>query len=319
MRDSNRSALSILVVHPEPSILLRSISRRFPAAELHGCKSHEVLRERLDSIRPQVVLSFKEPKFKREMLLALKNSSVKWLHVASAGADHVPDLGRDIAISTSAGIGAAAIAEYVVGAMLSANCRFLDYVHQQAGKVWQRQPWSAIRGKTLILVGVGNIGKQIATLVQPLGLRIIGIRATEEPVPGVAEIRSPTRLLESLEEGDFISLQLPLSDATRHLIGRAALSAMRETAWLINVGRGPLVDEAALIEALQARRIAGAVLDVFENEPLPERSSLWSLPNVIVTPHASAWTSDWEHLVVESFCANLQHWINLGRPLAIRA
>jgi phosphoglycerate dehydrogenase-like enzyme len=147
-----------------------------------------------------------------------------------------------------------------------------------------------LRGQTLCVVGLGDIGGSIAKLARALGMRVIGVTRSGRGGRGSRDalrVYRTTALRAALARADFVVLTLPLSDETRGLVGPAELAALKPTAWLLNLARGPIVDEAALLAALRARRIGGAVLDVFDTEPLPTDHPLWGFDNVVVTPHIS--------------------------------
>jgi len=162
------------------------------------------------------------------------------------------------------------------------------------------------------VIGLGDIGARIARSGRALGMRAIGVSRTGRPVTGVSRVYRTRALTAALAEADFVVLTVPLSPATRGLLDAAALAAMKPSAWLINVARGPIVDEDAMVEALRAGRIAGAILDVFDIEPLPPTHPLWTLPNVVITPHISGPSTPRE--IAPLFADNLRRYL-AGRPL----
>ncbi|MEW6632910.1 MAG: D-2-hydroxyacid dehydrogenase [Pseudomonadota bacterium] len=310
--------MRILVVHDEAGPYLGSLIRRFPTAEFHSIEKHSMLPAVLPDLKPTVVLSFKEVEtVPDDMAPLLEAPSIQWLHVASVGTEHIPSGKGGPLISHVAGIGAPAMAEYAVGALLAANLRLPDYFRQQARREWKILPWRSVRGRTILVIGLGWIGKEIAQTAKALGMRVIGIRSTRQPVANVDDVRTLEHLNDSLREADFVSLQIPVTPQTTRLIDKAALAAMKPQAWLVNVGRGALVDEDALVEALRAGRIAGAVLDVFSEEPLPASSPLWDMGNCIITPHSSGWTLDWQAGAYEEFAVNLERWMSGQPPLRV--
>lgn len=160
-------------------------------------------------------------------------------------------------------------------------------------------------GKTLVIVGLGRIGLRLAGLASAFGMRVIGVRRRPGPESGIDAIMAPDRLGEALAQADIVALTCPLTPETEGLIGKTALASMRPGALLINVARGRVVDEAALLETLRAGRIAGAGLDCFHDEPLPPDSPFWALPNVVVTPHSAGETRAYEANVVDILIDNL--------------
>src|SRR5262249_37574725 len=144
-----------------------------------------------------------------------------------------------------------------------------------------------LRGATIAMLGLGDIGQTIARAGRAFGMTVIGVNRSGRRVPGVSRVYPSGQLAAALARADFAVVTLPLTAETRGLVGRRELAAMKPTAWLVNVGRGAVVDEVALVRALRARRIGGAILDVFPTEPLPPRHPLWGLDNAVVTPHIS--------------------------------
>jgi lactate dehydrogenase-like 2-hydroxyacid dehydrogenase len=191
------------------------------------------------------------------------------------------------------------------------------FVEDQRARAWPevRRPLRELDGQTLFLVGLGDIGLETARLGKAFGMRTVGFRRTEGPPPEhVDEVHGPRRLAELAGRADAMVVSLPLTDQTAGLIDRATIEALPPSCIFVNVGRGGVVDEPALVDALGERRIAGAVLDVFATEPLPDSSPLWTLPNVLVTPHAAALSARENERIVELFCDNLRRYLD-GQPL----
>jgi phosphoglycerate dehydrogenase-like enzyme len=162
-----------------------------------------------------------------------------------------------------------------------------------------------LHGKTLLIIGLGRIGQRLAILAQAFGMKVVGVKRDHKVLPGVARLATPAQLLEVLPEADFVALTCPLTAETEGLIGAAALAAMRRSAYLINVARGRVVDEPALIDALRRGAIAGAALDCVLEEPLPATSEIWRLPNVLVTPHSAGETRRYETRIIDLLLENI--------------
>jgi phosphoglycerate dehydrogenase-like enzyme len=250
------------------------------------------------------------------MSVALGAGGLRWLHTFSAGVDHPVFSGllaRGVRLTTSSGASAAAVAQMAILFLLALARGLPAHVAAQHERRWAPTPGEDLEGKVAAVVGLGPIGLEVARLAQALGMRVIGLRRRptgDEP----CETWPMARLGELLARADYLILALPLTPDTHHLVDAAALARMRPSARLVNVGRGELVDEAALAAALRAGRLAGAALDVFEAEPLPETSPLWGLPGVIVTPHVAASTPTTHHHAAEVFVDNLGRWVR-GEPL----
>ncbi|MDQ3413026.1 MAG: D-2-hydroxyacid dehydrogenase, partial [Chloroflexota bacterium] len=175
---------------------------------------------------------------------------------------------------------------------------------------WQRYQKGELRGSTIVIVGYGHIGREVGRLCDAFGMRVIVVRKrVTEPSPYAAVVYPPEQLAEALAGADFVVLVSATAADQQPLIGIAELAAMKPAAWLINVGRGALVDDEALIAALRTNQIAGAALDVFRQEPLPAAHPYWDLPNVLLTPHNSA-SSPWQdQRTIELFIENFRRWL----------
>ena len=189
-------------------------------------------------------------------------------------------------------------------------------LQMKQAREWRRYKPKLLRGQTVGILGLGNIGREIARLCGAFGMKVIGLRRSagpERPFPEVDRVYPREQLHQLLAESDFVVLALPLTKETRGLIGEPELRSMKPSAFLINVARGAVVDEGALIRALEEKRIAGAGLDVFIQEPLPPDSRFYELPNVIFSPHISGEMPDYESRATEIFCENLRRYI-AGEP-----
>ncbi len=213
---------------------------------------------------------------------------LRWIQVMGAGVDRVlvPELPPRVRV-TRAPIFGDWMAEYVVGWCTWMTQRIELYRQAQRQHRWTSVPPERLRGKTLVLVGLGQIGRAVARATAQLGMRVVGVGRHVRRVPHVEMVYPVAGLRRALAQADVVVLALPLTPDTRGLIGHAELGAMRAGAWLINIARGAIVDEVALVRTLRAKRIAGAILDVFATEPLPADHPLWDLPNAVVTPHIS--------------------------------
>jgi D-2-hydroxyacid dehydrogenase (NADP+) len=242
--------------------------------------SNELFPDRVGEFMPQVIAS-------------VKAGALAWFHTFSAGVDDRFFQGlleRGVRLSSSSGAMAVPIAHSVMAHLLTFSQRLLDFRVSQARCEWKPRNLHELSGSRLAVVGLGPIGAEVARLAQAFRMDVTGFRRTprgDEP----CETVSLERLGGQLPEFDYLVLAAPLSDETRHLIDAPALARMKPSAVIVNIARGGIIDEGALIDALSEGRIAGAALDVFETEPLPPESPLWRLPNVIVTPHCSGDTA----------------------------
>jgi phosphoglycerate dehydrogenase-like enzyme len=267
----------------------------------------------LDGILPEldVLLAFKFGfrRFPRDEIV--RAPRLRWVQLASAGIDHmVPYDPRRLIVTNASGIHGAIMSEYVIGMLVHLRWNVARLLEQQKAKHWERYAVPSLAGRTLGVVGTGHVGATIASRARAFGMRTLGVRRSGAPLEGFDRIFGPDGLERVFAESDAVVLALPLTQQTRHVIGARALQALRPSAFLMNVSRGGIVDEKALIELLRERRIAGAVLDVFEDEPLSPGSPFWTLPNVVVTPHISSELDGWQVELARIFCRNLRHWMN---------
>jgi len=244
---------------------------------------------------------------------------VRWIQSASDGVDGLlfPELVArdDVRVTNSRGIFEEPIAEWVVGSMLAVTTGLHRSIVDQQTRRWDDgRHRERLAGARLLVVGPGPVGRATAVRARALGMQVAAVGRTSRDDDLFGRVGGPDDLHHMLGEADHVLDALPLTDATRHRFDAAAFAAMRPTAWFTNVGRGDTVDETALIEALRTGVIAGACLDVFEWEPLPSSSPLWTMPNVIVSPHVSGDVEGWERQVVDLFVENLARFVR-GQPL----
>ncbi|HEY4517254.1 MAG TPA: D-2-hydroxyacid dehydrogenase [Candidatus Paceibacterota bacterium] len=239
-----------------------------------------------------------------------KTPTVKWLHSFSAGVDRILSpamIDSDILVTNSSGIHATPIAEHILGVCLMFVRRFHDALRNQEKHIWQKlEPLGELREKNILIVGLGEIGTEAARLAHAFGAHVSAVsRSPKNKTTFVERLEKSDHLDAMLPEADFVVITLPHTDETHHLFDEKKFALMKKVAVVINIGRGGIVNELDLIEALQKGTIAGAALDVFEKEPLPGDSPLWDMPNVIITPHHSGLSEKYMDRAVELLCKNL--------------
>jgi phosphoglycerate dehydrogenase-like enzyme len=241
--------------------------------------------------------------------------SLTWVSNGGAGVDHLmPWDPERITVTNASGVASHMMAEYVMAGMLALAIGLPAFMRRQMAHRWQFQPVAGVAGKTVAIVGLGRTGRAVARLASALDMRVVGTRAHPADTPHVHQVYPASALHQALGEADFVVVSAPLLASTRHLIDAEAIAAMKAGACLVDVSRGGVVDQTALSEGLRSQRLGGAVLDVFEREPLPGDSPLWDLDNVIITPHCSSVYRGWERRAAEMFCDNLDRW-RAGEPL----
>jgi len=248
---------------------------------------------------------------------------LRWVQGSMAGAGEPAKaaglLETDVTVTTASGVFSEPLAEFVLMALLQHAKRLDRLRRDKARKRWNEDPVDTLRGKTLCLVGTGSIGRAVAEKANVFGMRVVGVKRTVRPDDAAREFAEelyPTgELHAALSGADYVVVTLPGTPETRRLVDAGAFRAMRPGAYFVNVGRGSVVDEVALVGALRDGRLSGAALDVFEAEPLPEGSPLWELPNVIVSPHATDnVVARLDDLQTDLFCENLRRYL-AGEPL----
>ncbi len=306
----------VLVLHDRPEDFRDALAARFPGLTIDYATNGEAVPAALERVRPQAIFSIKQPNFPpAEHRPAVDFPTVEWFQVGGSGYEHIqPWDGERLTVTNCAGVLAPFQAETCIAAILMLNGGFPRYLDQQRRAEWRQHFFRPLAGQTLAVVGLGQIGGRVAAHAKALGMRVLGLRRSGVPHPAVDALYPPEALHQVLGEADVVSLHLRLDEATRHTIDREALDCMKPGALLVNTARGPVVDEAAVIAALEEGRLGGAYLDVFETEPLPADSPLWGLKNVILTPHVADAVPDWTVRFADFFADNLERWL-AGVPL----
>lgn len=296
-----------------PKIKMTDVARLFRAENSGDLSS----REKFDVLLAdaEVVYGLRLPQN-----VLTRAPKLKWIQVMSAGVNNFLDTEMresPVVMTNVSGIHATPISEFVLGLMLMLVKQAPLFFQWKQEKQWRRLPPSVLRSKTVGVVGLGNIGREVARLAQAFGMRVLATRRSvkREGRARYVDIMLPANQLRRLlAESDFVVLALPFTPETNRLIGEEELRTMKPTAYLINIARGDIVDEEALVRALDEHWIAGAGLDVFTTEPLATDSRLWELPNVILSPHISGGMEDYAIRATEVFSENLRRYLD-GKKL----
>ena len=292
---------------------IEKIKEAFPGVEFHVVKH---LKDEIDKhLDCDIMIAFEVDGVDFE-----KAVNLKWLHLTSAGADHLPEsvLNSDILITASTGVAPIPISEHVFAMLLAFGRNLHISLRNQMARKWLRDvklsKVSEIRGKTIGIVGLGRVGRKVVEVARGFNMKVLGVDKILIQKEGlVDESYTPDELDKALESSDYVVLCLPLTKETYHLIDYERLKRMKPSAYLINIGRGKVVNETDLIRALKGNVIAGAGLDVFEEEPLLETSELWDLENVIITPHYAGLTPYYGDRVFDIFSENLEAFLENRR------
>jgi phosphoglycerate dehydrogenase-like enzyme len=251
----------------------------------------------------------------------LMSPQVRWVHSRAAGLDSMlfPELVESPAILTNGrGVFSQSLGEFVLAALLYFAKDFRRMVRSQAAGIWDPFDVVEISGQTVGIVGYGDIGRAAATRVRAMGMRVLAVKRQGPPIynvdPLVERIYSPEQRIEMIARCDYIVVAAPLTAETRSMIGEPEFAAMKPSAVIINVGRGPVIDEAAMVKALSECRIKGAALDVFDHEPLPEGHPFYKLENVLLSPHCADHTPGWMEDAMRFFLSQYERF-RTGAPL----
>ncbi len=242
---------------------------------------------------------------------------LRWAQAMSAGVEGwmaLPDLPPDLLLTCARGTHEESMPENIIGALLYVAKPYAASAENQKSARWVRTVAEPLGGKTLGILGLGVIGRNVARLAAALGLRVIGTQRRPRPVPGAESVLPPERTDEVLAQADFVVLLLPATPDTENFIDAERLRRMKPGAWLLNFGRGQSVDDDALVAAVREKRIAGAVLDVFREEPLPAGHAFWTTPGILVLPHLGGPHPQRDKFVARLFVDNLARFLD-GKPL----
>ncbi len=279
------------------------LAERFPALTINVVGHH-------DNVGPfiadtNVLLCFSPP-MADHVVREAKN--LKWIQALGTGVDNIvdlPSLGKEVIVTNIRGIHGAPMSEATIAYMLSLSRDLPRSVHVQDRGVWERWPSRLLDGKTVGILGVGLIAETLAPICKQFGMTVIGITGTPRETKGFDRMVARADLVKIVPELDYLVVLIPMSPATHNLVGEAVFAAMKPTAYLINVARGGVVDEAALIKALDSGQFAGAALDVFAEEPLPADSPLWKTKNVSIFPHMGGYSHGYEERAMPTIAHNM--------------
>jgi phosphoglycerate dehydrogenase-like enzyme len=324
-RSPDRKTKLLIVLHHRfdlwnaPPWFVDRLQRDFPDLKITHLSNYDCIEQEIADAEIVVAWSIRPEQFN-----AAKN--LRWIHSPAAAVHQLmfPELiNSDVILTNAREVHGPVVAEHVIALIFALAKKIPEAVRLQEQRVWgQETIWRShprpreIAGATLGLVGLGSIGREVAKRAAALGMRVIAVREnpTKEVPEGVKQVYASAHLQMVLEQSDYVVLAVPITASTQKLMNAERLSQMKPGACLINVGRGPLIDEAALAAALRNHQIGGAALDVFEQEPLPADSPLWDLENLLITPHTAGLTEKLWDRHYQLFTENLRRYL-AGRPL----
>lgn len=290
------------VLSKEEADLLRELSSE-EIVDLEKMSDAESFYDEVEAIIPPF-------RYKAEDLQPMKN--LKWVQSFSAGVNTHPLSylkDNEILLTNTRGVHAHQMTDHIMGMILAFSRDFLPAIRHQKDRLWTYDfQLTELRGKELLIVGAGSIGQMLAKKAKAFEMRVVGLKRTPEELRDFDVVLPLDDMLKAMETADYIVILAPLTKETRGMVGEDAFRRMKKNAVLINLGRGPLVEEEALLSALKEKRIRGAGLDVFHREPLPEESPLWDMENVLLTPHIGGFSDGANRRAVELMAENIKRF-----------
>lgn len=310
---ASKSGGVALIYNDEPDADIAVIHAIDPVAASSAAEVRDRIRENDISY----ALAFRlgsEPFPIQEILNAEK---LRWIQLSSAGIDHLANTPiDDVVITNARGVHTDVLAQYVLCRVLEHYSQFNVFSQQQLRKEWQPQELISARGKRAIVVGYGSIGQRVAEYLRSVRISVTGVARKERATETGEKVVGIDALPMFLGEADVVVLTLPLTEHTRGFFGAKKFNAMKRGSYFVNISRGGIVDEGAMVKALSTNHLAAAAVDVFEQEPLPKTSPLWDVPNLRITPHSGE-AMDWKRRVLEIFAENYRR-METGEPLMNR-
>ena len=297
--------MHLLIIHDRVASIQKHLAAKFPELVIHGANLESEAGDFAEKADILLVMKVSDELLRRAKRL-------KWVHAMTAGVDFFlrsSSLKKDALLTSSRGMHGPQMSELTLLLMITLNRRFQDNILNQKKKTWERWPGAILWQKKVAILGVGFIGQAIAEKCKAFGMTVYGIDPVKREVQAVDHFVGPEELARVLGEVDYFVNVVPLTPETRKMIGTKEFSAMKPTAFFISMGRGDTVDEEALIEALRTGKIAGAGMDVFSTEPLPKKSPLWELKNVIMTPHIGGLSDVFIDQMLPIFEENLRRFL----------
>lgn len=296
----------VLCAMPDAEAYRNALATAFPGLSVQAATTQEEMRPHMDRVEILVTI------FRVEDDLLKQAAKLKWIQVTTSGVNYLlgrPSLGKDVIVTSARGIHGPQVSEMAFLLMLALNRNFPENVRNQDRHVWKRWPGRLLHGKTIAILGIGVIGEEIARKSKAFGMTVYGLDIVKRDAGCVDQFLGPEELHRIAPEVDYLVLVAPSTPDTQKLVNADLLSRMKPTAFVINVARGELVDDDALIDALKSGRIAGAALDALSMEPLPKEHPLWAMDRVIITPHIAGDSDTYREQVLPIIEENLRRFL----------
>ena len=306
-------ALKALILDEHAGEYFDSLTRQFPDVTFHKAFAPDDAKGVIAEVEVIIALAHKIP---HEMIKAAH--SLKWVQALTTGTDALTGvLPSHVRLTSTRGVHGPQMSELAFLHMLALNRKFPQLQKSQAEGRWDRHPQPMLEGKTIVIVGLGILAEHLAARCKLFGMHVVGVSSGRKSAPNFDEVFSRTDLRDAAKRADFLMLLVPYSKETHHLVNADVLAAMKRSAFLINLARGGVLDEAAFVAHMKAGKIAGAGLDVFSKQPLPPESPLWHLPNVIITPNVGGHSEKFVEQTLTIVAPNLRAYIE-GRQKDMR-
>ena len=304
---------NLLILDPHGAQYQKALEPEFPVLSIRACKTEREVGDFIEKTRILLAFNISDE-------LIQKAVNLEWIQALGTGVDSIvtlPSLPKGVLITATRGIHGPQMSELAILLMLALVRRFPDTVRNQDKAVWDRWPAELLWQKKVGILGLGAVGEEIARKCKAFGMTVYGVNRSKKQVDAVDRFFGLDGLLTVAREVDFFIIVVPLTPETRGMVGIEAMSAMKPTTFLLNLARGAVVDEKALIRALELGTIAGAGLDVFNEEPLPQGHPFWKMKNVIVTPHIGGTSTFYASQVLPIFQDNLRRYLRGERHTLI--
>ena len=296
---------NLLILEERAKQYEKALKPKFPEVSIHAAATEEEIGDFIEKAEILFTIRISDALLK-------KASRLQWVHAMTTGVDYIinlPSLKKEVLLSSSRGIHGPQMSEMAFLMMLALNRNFPQFVRNQDRKVWERWPTKLLYQKKVGILGVGIIGEEIARKCKAFGMIVYGIDVVRRKIDAVDHFHGPEDLPRVAREVDYLIIVVPNTPQTTKLVDEKVLTSMKPTAFLINIGRGEVVDEDALVRILEEGKIAGAGLDTFYKEPLPMDHPLWGMKNVIITPHVGGMSDIYVDQVLTIFEENLRRFL----------
>ena len=297
--------MNLLVLEQRAEDYKKTLGPKFPEVVIHAAAKEEEVGKFIEQTDVLLTIRISDGLIK-------KASRLKWIHALTTGVDYIvnlPSLRKEVIITSTRGIHGPQVSEMAFLLMLALNRNFSQVVRNQDKGIWERWPGKLLWKKKVGILGIGVIGEEIARKCKAFGMEVFGIDIVKKEVESIDFFYGPEDIIKVAKEVDYFIIMVPFTPQTEKMVGPEVLSAMKPTAFLINVGRGEIVDEEALISVLKSGKIAGAGLDTYWQEPLPKDHPFWGMKNVVVSPHVAGMSDVYVEQAVTVFEENLRRFL----------